>query len=157
MPHESLRQSVRFRAELPHLDRTLEIFHRLYRRDLTGIPLDLLRSITDDASVTLEKVRGMTALADEQAENFDEALEGLINEVRGSYDRISANLARAISQGPERSPGLTKTAVALAVCVFVAVLAILASNDKTVGDALLRAAHRIGTAVDQGRFSMSPR
>jgi hypothetical protein len=157
LSYERLGQSLRFRAGLPYLDRTFEIFHRLYRRDLTGIPLDLLRSITDDACATLDKVRGMTALADEQAENFDEALEGLINEVKGSYDRISANVARAISQRQERSPDLTKAAVALAVVVFVAALAILASNDKTVGDALLRAAHRIGTALNQGRLSMSPR
>jgi hypothetical protein len=99
----------------------------------------------------------MTTLADDQAENFDEALEGLINEIKGSYDRISANVARAISQGSEQSADLTNAAVALAVCALVAALAILASNDKTVADTLLRAAHQIGTALDQGRFSMSPR
>jgi hypothetical protein len=143
----ALGESFRFRAELPYLDRTFEVFHRLSRRDLAGVPFDLLRNLTADASATLGQVRKITALAEERAENFDEALEQVLNEIKESFDRISANVARALSQRSERSTGLTNAATAVAVSALVGAFAILAyysSRDRAVADAILRAAHRIG-------------
>jgi len=145
--YEPLGESLRFRADLSCLDRTLELFHRLYRRDLTGIPFDLLRNLTADASATLGQVRKITTLADEHPQNFDEALEPLINDIKDSFDRISANVARAASQGSEQPTGLANATVAVAVCALIAALAILAyysSHDKAVADELLRAVHRVG-------------
>ena len=145
--YEPLGKSHRFRAELPYLDRTLEMFHRLSRRDLTCLPFDLLRNITADASTTRHQFRRIADLASEKPDNFDERLEGLINEIKHSFDQTFANFARVLSQGSERTSGLTNVAVAVAVCTLVAALAILAhhsTHDKTVADALLRAAHRMG-------------
>ena len=145
--YEPLGQSFRFRAELPYIDRTFEVFHRLYHRDLTGIPFDLLRNITADASATLGQVRRITTLADGHPENFDEALERPINEIKESFDRISANVARAVSQGSEQSTDLTNATVAVAVCALIAALVILAyysGHDNAVADELLRAVHRVG-------------
>ena len=142
-----LEGSFRFRAELPYLDRTLEVFHRLNRRDRTAIPFDLLRTLTTDASGTLAQVRRITALAEEHPENFADALEGPINELKESYGRISADVARALSQSSERSTALTNAAMAVAVMALVGAFSVLAyysSHDKAVADALLRAAHRIG-------------
>ena len=142
-----LGKSRRFRAELPYLDRTLEIFHRLSRRDLTHLPFDLLRNITADASTTRRQFRRITSLASEKSDNFDETLEGLINEIKHSFDQMFANFARVLSQGSEPTSGLKNAAVAVAVGTLVAALAILAhysTHDKTVADALLRAAHRMG-------------
>jgi len=142
-----LGESFRLRAELPYIDRTFEAFHRLYHRDLTGIPLDLLRNVTADASATLDQVRRITTLADKHPANLDEALEPLINDIKDSFDRISANVASAVSQGSEQSPILTNATVAVAVSAMVAALAILAyysGHDKAVADELLRALHRVG-------------
>ena len=139
--------SFRLRAELPYIDRTFEAFHRLYHRDLTGIPFDLLRNVTADASATLDQVRRITTLADEHPANLDEALEPLINDIKDSFDRISANVASAVSQGSKQSPILTNATVAVAVSAMVAALAILAyysGHDKAVADELLRALHRVG-------------
>lgn len=147
LTYEPLGESFRFRAELPYVDRTLEVFHRLYHRDLTGIPFDLLRNITADASATLRQVGRITTLTDEHPENLDEALEPLINDIKDSFDRISANVARAVSQGSEQSAGLTNATLAVAVCALIAAFAILAyysGHDKAVADELLRAVHRVG-------------
>lgn len=144
---EPLSESFRFRAELPHIDRTFEVFHRLYHRDLTGIPFDLLRNITADASATLGQVRRITTLADERPANLDEALEPLINDIKDSFDRISANVSRVQRLGSEQSSSLTNATVAVAVCALIAALAIFAyysGHDKAVADELLRAVHRVG-------------
>jgi len=147
LQYEPLGKSHRFRSELPYLDRTLEMFHRLSRRDLACLPFDLLQNITADASTTRRQFRRITALASEQSDNFDEALEGLIKEIKLSFDQMFANFARVLSQGSERTSGLTNAGVAVAICTSAVALAILAhysAHDKTVADALLRAAHRMG-------------
>ena len=160
LQYEPLGKSHRFRAELPYLDRTLEMFHRLSRRDLTCLPFDLLRNITADASTTRRQFSRITALASERSDNFDETLEGLINEVKHSFDQMFANFARVLSQGSERTSGLTNARVAVAVCMLVAALAILAhysTHDKTVTDALLRAAHRMGLSQNIALLTMGTR
>jgi hypothetical protein len=147
LQHGPLGKSRRFRAELPYLDRTLEMFHRLSRRDLTSLPFDLLRNVTADASTTLRQFRRITTLASEQSDNFDKTLEGLINEIKHSFDQMFANFAQVLSQDSEQPSGLMNAAVAVAVCTLVVALAILAhysTHDKTVADVLLRAAHRMG-------------
>jgi hypothetical protein len=158
LQHGPLGKSRRFRAELPYLDRTLEMFHRLSRRDLTSLPFDLLRNVTADAwthlrnvtadaSTTLRQFRRITTLASEQSDNFDKTLEGLINEIKHSFDQMFANFARVLSQDSEQPSGLMNAAVAVAVCTLVVALAILthySTHDKTVANVLLRAAHRMG-------------
>jgi len=142
---EPLGQSLRFRTELPYLGRTLEIFHRLSRRDLTSLPADLLRDASAIASETLGQFRAISTLAEEHPENLDELLRTLIGEIKSSFDRISAIFA--VCDGWEQPSRSGNAALAIGVCTLVVALALVAyfsSHDKAVADVLLKAVHGIG-------------
>lgn len=145
LQREALSESLRFRTELPYLERTLEIFHRISRRELTALPLDLLRNIHAIAYAALEQFRGIITLAEEPPDNFDESLRGLIDGIKGSFDRVSANFA--IWEDWEQSSKSMNTALAISVCTLVVALTLVAyfsNHDKAVADALLKVVHGIG-------------
>lgn len=142
---EPLGQSLRFRTELPFLERTLELFHRLSRRDLSGLPSDVLQRMHANAFETFSHFRAISTLAEEHPEHFDQALQALIDEVKGSLDQTSANFA--LCEGWEQLSNQSNAALTIGVCALVLALALIAyfsSHDKTVADVLLKAVHGIG-------------
>jgi hypothetical protein len=143
--NEPLGQSLRFRTEVPFLERTLELFHRLSRRELSGLPSDVLQRMHANASETLSHFRAISTLAEEHPEHFDQALQDLIDEIKGSFDQTSANFV--LCQGWEQLSSRSNTALAIGICTLVLALALVAyfsSRDKTVADVLLKAVHGIG-------------
>jgi len=147
LKNEVLVESQLFRAELPYLERTLEVFHRLSRRDLRGLPFDLLRSVNANASAALRQFRKINHLAEEHPENLDEALRGLIEGIKGSFNQVSANFA--MCDGWKEPSSAMRAAMMIGVCTLVVTLALVAyfsSHDKAVADTLLKAVHGTGVS-----------
>ena len=131
--------------ELPELERTLELFHRLSRRNLSGLPFDLLRKVNANASTPLGQFRKINHLAEELPENLDQAMQSVIDDIKGSFDQVSANFARCHGWVHVSNSGNTDLTIALCILgVALGILAYFSTHDKAVADALLKAVHGIG-------------
>jgi len=141
-----LGRDLGFRAGLQYFDRTLELFHRLSRCDFGQAPFKDLASMTDDAARTLDQFHRVLSFTGEDVENPYEARDLLIEEVRQSFARISADFERVIIQprGWGQYPS-TSIAVTIGLCLLVLALAAVAyysTHERGVADRILDAVHK---------------
>jgi hypothetical protein len=137
-----LGRNLSFRAGLAYFDRTLELFHRLSRRDLGQASFADLANMTDDAARTLDQFRKIRSFT---GEVFDPTAtrDLLIEEVRDSFARISADFERVTIRqlGWEQSPSMA-IALTIGLCTLVLALATLtyySTHDGTVADEIINA------------------
>ena len=142
-----LGRELDFREGLPCFERTLELFHRLSRCDLDLVPLARLKDIVNDAEHSLEQFHKILTFTGEGLENPRWARQLLIDDVRNSFERISANFGTVI-QKPRRKRDFDPSSAAFAIGLFVLIFALVAvayysAHNGTVADRLLEAVHRI--------------
>jgi hypothetical protein len=143
---EILGRNLSFRAGLSYFDRTLELFHRLSRRDLGQTSFADLASITDDAARTLDQFHKILRFTGEE-DDPTATRDLLIEEVRDSFARISTDFERVTIRlrGWEQRPSID-IALTIGLCMLVFALAAVAhysTHDATVADKILNAVHRV--------------
>ena len=142
-----LGRELDFRAGLPGFERTLELFHRLSRYDLDSVPLAPLKDMANDAKQSLEQFHKILGFTGKGLENPREARDLLVDDVRNSFERISANFG-IIIQWPVKKRDFDPSSAAFAVGFLklicaVAAIAYYSAYNETVADRLLDAVHRI--------------
>jgi hypothetical protein len=144
-----LGRALDFRTGLPYFERTLELYHRLSRRDLDLVPLARLKNITDDAQSTVDQFRKILSFTGEGVENPGDVRDLLIKDVRDSFERVSANLGIVLSpllEQQQKSAQPTSAAFLVGLCILASALAVLtyySMHDRSVAEKLLNAVHRV--------------